>query len=237
MNWTVLCGSGEGEPSTYGLSISGSCSQLRDAWSGRWTDAVSRSLSLTYGHELWALKEEGRRTAPPRGGVRCATRTPPWAGVPDTRSPGETQDTLKWIRKLWHQQKSLLFSPFVSPPLCSPSFSSHPICNGNVMFSFQLISISERSALTGACSLLPWVFNCISISTALCLCVCVVVVWLTKIMCVCVSSNRTNFRSRGFSVPCGDAADSSSSFKRWDLEDVNPVVVGSASSSWVEEGA
>lgn len=65
----------------------------------------------------------------------------------------------------------------ILPPLTffsplQPSPSSSPICNGNVMFSVQLISISERSALTEARSLLPRVFNCISITTTSCVCVC-----------------------------------------------------------------
>lgn len=78
----------------------------------------------------------------------------------------------------------LLFSPLLtlrnpplpphrssSLPLSSPLqlSTSSPICNGNAMFSVQLISIS-RAAPSPA--LLPWVFNCISISTALCVCVC-----------------------------------------------------------------
>lgn len=46
----------------------------------------------------------------------------------------------------------LFLSPFFSPLQLS-TFS--PICNGNAMFSVQLISISESSALAGARSLLP----------------------------------------------------------------------------------
>ncbi|XP_042350426.1 nicolin-1 [Plectropomus leopardus] len=40
-------------------------------------------------------------------------------------------------------------------PHMEPLFTSSPICNGNAMFSVQLISIGESSALTGAPSLLP----------------------------------------------------------------------------------